>query len=246
LTRTANLVNQSKEDFIKRIGDQGNQARADRILDAAARLIAHYGYDKTTVDDIARDAGVYKGAIYPHWRSKDDLFEALIFREGERVLDVMLQNMEADPDGGTLLSLYRHSLLALADNPLMYALYVRDTRVLGDYVRRQPDVIAQRHAFNLMFVRRMQEVGMVRSDFSAEVISHLLSIFAYGALTIDKVLPPGDYPSLQEVTEALVSLLPEALTPKDGGNAAGGKQVIEEFIETIRQVLRQQRESSSS
>ena len=67
-------------------GSDNNQERADRILDAASKLIVHYGYDKTTVSDIAREAGVSKGAIYLHWASKDDLFEALIFREsGEDV-----------------------------------------------------------------------------------------------------------------------------------------------------------------
>jgi hypothetical protein len=37
-----------------------------------------------------------------------------------------------------------------------------------------------------MFTRRMQQVGMVRSDLSAQVIGHLLSSFAFRALTIDK------------------------------------------------------------
>jgi hypothetical protein len=96
-----------------------------------------------------------------------------------------------------------------------------------------------------MFVRRLQEVGMVRTDFSAEVLSHLLSIFAYGALTIDKVLPPGEYPSLQAVTEAITTILPQALAPEGGENTETGKYVFEEFIEIIRQMLRQRRVSSS-
>ena len=59
----------------------GQHEREQRILDAAANLIAHYGYDKTTVDEIAREAGVSKGAIYLHFKSKEDLFEALLLRE---------------------------------------------------------------------------------------------------------------------------------------------------------------------
>ena len=38
-----------------------NKEREQRILDAAAELFVHYGYDKTTVSDIARQAGVSKG-----------------------------------------------------------------------------------------------------------------------------------------------------------------------------------------
>ncbi|MCB0031981.1 MAG: helix-turn-helix transcriptional regulator, partial [Anaerolineales bacterium] len=40
-----------------------NPERETRILQAAAQLFAHYGFDKTTVSDIAREAGVSKGAI---------------------------------------------------------------------------------------------------------------------------------------------------------------------------------------
>ena len=54
------------------------------MLDAAAALIAHYGYDKTTVDDIAREAGVAKSTLYSRWKTKDALFNALIWRETRR------------------------------------------------------------------------------------------------------------------------------------------------------------------
>ena len=55
--------------------------REERILTAAAELFVHYGYDKTTVDDIARAAGVSKGTIYLHFAGKDDLLEGLVVRE---------------------------------------------------------------------------------------------------------------------------------------------------------------------
>ncbi len=56
------------------------QGRADRILDAAAELILRWGYRKTTIDDIARQAGVAKGTIYLHWKTREDLFMALLTR----------------------------------------------------------------------------------------------------------------------------------------------------------------------
>ena len=67
-------------------GDSRQAQRAERILEAASDLFAHYGYDKTTMEDIARAAGVSKGAIYLHFRGKEDLFDALIARESARKL----------------------------------------------------------------------------------------------------------------------------------------------------------------
>ena len=56
-------------------------ARAHRILDAASSLILRWGYNKTTIDDVARQAGVAKGTIYLHWNTREELFAALIHRE---------------------------------------------------------------------------------------------------------------------------------------------------------------------
>ena len=52
-----------------------NQEREERILEATARLIVRYGYDKTSVSDIAKEAGISKGAVYLHFDSKDSLLQ---------------------------------------------------------------------------------------------------------------------------------------------------------------------------
>ncbi len=116
---------------------QDPSLREERILDAAARLIAHYGYDKTTVSDIANEARVSKGAVYLHWESKDALFEALLLREAKRLMADLQARVDADPEGGTVPRLYHHGLQALLANPFMKALYTRDSRILGDWALRQ-------------------------------------------------------------------------------------------------------------
>src|SRR3984893_12536216 len=95
--------------------------REARLLDAAARLFARFGFDKTSIDEIARAAGVSKGAVYLHWPSKDALFEATLIRESEHLLDEVLERVEADPLGGTLAGIYRHSIVALGSSPLLLA-----------------------------------------------------------------------------------------------------------------------------
>ena len=47
-----------------------------QILDAALRLFSEKGFARTSVRDIARDAGITDAAIYYHFASKRDLFEA--------------------------------------------------------------------------------------------------------------------------------------------------------------------------
>ena len=54
----------------------------ERLIAAAAEVFAAKGYASSSVDDIARQAGLTKGAVYSNFDSKDDLFFALL---GEQV-----------------------------------------------------------------------------------------------------------------------------------------------------------------
>ena len=45
----------------------------ESILDAADRLFQHFGYKKTTVEDIATEAGVSRGTVYLYFKSKEEV-----------------------------------------------------------------------------------------------------------------------------------------------------------------------------
>lgn len=53
-----------------------------QILDASLRLFSEKGFARTSVRDIAQAAGITDAAIYYHFASKRDLFEALIDERG--------------------------------------------------------------------------------------------------------------------------------------------------------------------
>lgn len=56
-------------------------AKRECILDAAIRAFSKLGFRKTSVDEIARDAGVAKGTVYLACDSKEDLFFQSVHRE---------------------------------------------------------------------------------------------------------------------------------------------------------------------
>lgn len=62
-----------------------------QILDASLRLFSERGFARTTVRDIARQAGITDAAIYYHFDSKRELLEALV---EERGFLTSLQNLE--------------------------------------------------------------------------------------------------------------------------------------------------------
>ncbi len=57
---------------------QRSQETRKRILDAAFRAFSRQGYGHATVDDVAREAGISKGALYHHFPGKEQLFHALL------------------------------------------------------------------------------------------------------------------------------------------------------------------------
>lgn len=56
------------------------EVRKSEILDAAQRLFATKGYDGTSTTDILREVGIARGTLYYHFRSKEEILDAVIAR----------------------------------------------------------------------------------------------------------------------------------------------------------------------
>lgn len=62
-------------------------AKRVRVLDAAFRLVLAYGYQRTTMDDIARAAGMSRPGIYLLFKNKNDICRAIAVNTMRRSLD---------------------------------------------------------------------------------------------------------------------------------------------------------------
>jgi len=69
----------------KRLSREDSRERtAQRLLDAAERLIAKKGFEATSIEDVAEAAGYSRGAFYSNFSSKSELFLELLRRDQER------------------------------------------------------------------------------------------------------------------------------------------------------------------
>ncbi len=213
-----------------------NTEREGRILDDDADLIVHYGYDKTTVSDIARASGVSKGTVYLHFESKDELFDRLLLRELQRYAEQWMERVEADPRGGTIGGMYRSMLHALQENPFMAAMLKQDRHVFGSYLRK-PDTLLRKlregrqQSSRVQFVVMMQGAGAIRADLDPDVTAHVMNIVAYGLVGIGEVVDPDTVPPIRDVIEAIGDLMDQALTPADGGNREAGKAIVRQIYD---------------
>lgn len=115
------------------------------IIDASVRVFARHGVAKASLTDIAREAGVTRGAIYWHFANKADLLNSL----WEHVLEFYAPLTEAcenvdEPDPlGKLQELYTSFFVAMEEDSLQQQLF----RILFEDGDRSKDteVIRQRH-----------------------------------------------------------------------------------------------------
>ena len=60
--------------------------RRNEILDAAERLFGTKGYDHTSTNDILNEVGIARGTLYYHFKSKEDILDAMIERITQRLI----------------------------------------------------------------------------------------------------------------------------------------------------------------
>src|SRR5262245_10441372 len=71
------MSNESKESQRRKPkGDKRERTRA-ALLEAARALVRERGYERTTLEKVAKRAGMTTGAIYGNFKNRDDLFIAL-------------------------------------------------------------------------------------------------------------------------------------------------------------------------
>ncbi len=62
----------------------------EKILEVSEKLFTEHGYRAVSIRDIANACNVTNAALYYHFKNKDDLFEKVLERHGERLKEKML------------------------------------------------------------------------------------------------------------------------------------------------------------
>jgi AcrR family transcriptional regulator len=212
------------------------QERADRILDAAAELILRWSYRKTTIDDIAKQAGVAKGTIYLHWKTREDLFMALLMREDLKLGEDMKRRIANDPEGSTLRGFIKQTTLALMNNALMKALFLNNTELLGELASREySSATYPRRIENYkIFLEFLRRHGLVRTDIGIREQTYILSAVWIGFLLVDPWMPEEFKVSDEELVELLADTVQSALEPH---TKVGGNQIDAGTLEKVSSAL---------
>ena len=231
--------------------------RAERILDAAAELIERWGYNKTTIDDIARHAGVAKGTIYLHWKTRDELFWALLAREDIRLTESLRQHIVNDPAGISLRTMIRHIVLDTLKSPLAKAMLLMDSTMLGDLARRDyssPSFPERMQGFRV-FLEYLQQQGATRSDIGIQEQIYMLGAVVMGFLMIDQWMPDDFVYSDEEIADMTAETIGRTLEPRIAEQAPDTEKqqaiadsfssYLDQAVEIRKRETQQEEETSS-
>ncbi|MBI4672798.1 MAG: TetR/AcrR family transcriptional regulator [Chloroflexi bacterium] len=172
--------------------------RRQQILAAAATVFAEKGFDRATISDVARAAGVSDGSIYNYFRDKQDLLvhlprqfmqtpieavQAAIAKPGtplaaENVLQFAAQNIV-----NLIIQNREIARVLFTTIPLM------DDKLRAEYMRQVP-----LYAFETLegFIKAQQAAGVFRADLDPAIAARIFPGMLLAFLLIQEILQPPD------------------------------------------------------
>ena len=186
-----------------------NNTRAE-ILKQADRLIAQYGYAKTTVNDIARACGKTKTFIYHYFPNKESLLNEVIERQIDSLLKQLTDIVNAEEDPKEKIRRYVLTRISLIKQIASFYISFREDYIVShsivERVRRKYDIreteiisdileqgaesgifhIDDAHTVAWAFVIALKGFEYLwaigNNDDSNEKIDDLLNVFFYGII----------------------------------------------------------------
>ena len=166
-----------------------------KLFDAAAALIGEQGLHATTVDQIVERAGVAKGTVYYHFKSKDELFQALLVEGLKRLADALRAEADsAASPSAALAGIVRAELANIlryeAFARLMMSQVWRADSLWGEEALRmlRDDIFA---AIRLV-IETGRSAGDFRADLDAEMAARVIfGMVAMAALGRDRLADPA-------------------------------------------------------
>lgn len=151
--------------------------RKAQLLDTAVSLFAERGFGGATTAELARAAGVTEPIIYRHFKSKKDLFIAVIDRAGELTIDAWSNALRSTEDPAKRLRrLITANPMVMDRGRGIYRVVVQAMTEISD-----PDIlealqrhVGRLHEFVTQEVTKAQEEGQVSKLFSPEITAWTL------------------------------------------------------------------------
>lgn len=192
-------------------------ARADRILDTARDLLLSWGYRRVTIDELARRAGVGKGTIYLHWRSREEVFQAVSAREAAAMADAIVDAVRNDPAEVALHRHLRRLFVEAMNRPVLRALYTRDFDTLGSFLAsaQHQRLEESKLGVNREYLGVLAAESMLRADLHLTDLDYTLPTIVFGFFAAEPFHSPAITLSLEQKADQVAGTIRRAFEPTE-------------------------------
>ena len=180
-----------------------DDASKQEILDCARDLYIEYGLRRTTMEDVAKRAGIGRATLYRRFSDKEQLFQAVIMRDAQRDLmqiQAAIARQKTFLDG--LMEAFVLAVGLLHNNPLLSRLLLTEPdNVLPFLTTGFENVMSYCRVYIAAQIVRGQQAGHLK-DLPADVTSEMiLRIIHSLTLTRAGVINPGDEDSVRRFAQ---------------------------------------------
>ncbi|GGL37922.1 TetR/AcrR family transcriptional regulator [Planomonospora parontospora] len=197
--------------------------RAERILDAAAELLAARGYRRVTVEDVARRTGMGKGTVRLHFATEEALFLTVLMRSQRRMAGRLIDDMRADPSAVLPGELARSAYLLIHHDPVARAVLTADSESLESLGRSASalagDLVETGERVADGYFEVLRAHGLVRADPPLRLQRHAFAAVLTGFL-MSGPAAPGDEPGIEARAGMLAEVVRSAFETPAGAEAA--------------------------
>jgi AcrR family transcriptional regulator len=216
--------------------DEARRQRAERILNVAAELLQRWGYKRLTMDDVAAQAGIGKGTIYLHWKTREALFEAVLTRELYALLRELDAAVQRDPYAALPHHLGRLYYTSIMQRPLLRAFFTLDLEVLGKLTTMHRLREAQINTLRYAMIEMLQEYGIVRPDISPQDMAYAFRTLIVGFFLTDPLFP-DDQPDLERKADLLAMTIKGAFELNESVPESAVRRIAEHVRGLIARAL---------
>ncbi|MGC4896261.1 TetR/AcrR family transcriptional regulator [Micromonospora sp. DT31] len=169
------LLERALAEALHRADD--NDEVASRILDAAFEQFCRMGIRRSTMEDVARRAGVSRITAYRRFATKDRLVEQVVRREFRRYFDRFLVDIQqAETVADRVVLGFVSALHAIRRNPLIGGLTATEPDVLiPSMISDGGRTLATVQRFVAGQLRREQRAGTISAAVDVEVVAELMT-----------------------------------------------------------------------
>ena len=150
------------------------------ILVAAMELFGRNGFEKTSIAQLARTAGVGKGTVYSYFRTKQDILQAFCDDELEFIHEQLSCKTNRDaPVLEQLLTIFMAEFEYVTKNPEFGRLYMQEIVFPKKNATEKPNEQENKY-FDMIFpiLARAQERGEIRGELELlHLCGHFFALF---------------------------------------------------------------------